>query len=183
KHGVVLFDPYGTFTKLGRRKVEQVTSLEHFYRRLAFLQHRNKPFALSLKGFKDTQTYDLFCRIIWEVADGGKILEIVCDEMKRYLPSPTVLNDGLTEILQGGRKYGLIFHGIFHRPQTIPKDLVRGCKRKWIGLQDSMADARYWADEIDIDAREIAALDELEYFFKSGAIGSTVRGKLKPLKR
>ena len=183
KSSVVIFDPYGTFTKLGRRKVEQVTSVEHFYRRLAFLHERNKPFVLAFAGSNDTRVFDAFCRIVWAVADGNKLLEVVCDEMIRYLPSATAANEGLKEILQGGRKFGLVFHGIFQRAQEVPKTIVRGCARKWIGKPDSMADARYWADEIDVEAREIGALNDLDYYFKSGGIGSTVKGRLKPLKR
>ncbi|TCT60147.1 hypothetical protein [Vibrio crassostreae] len=179
---VVIFDPYGTFDSLDGRKVQVFTQCERFYPRLAALMKGNRSFVIAFRS-GDKKVFEWFCRCVWAVADGQKPLHVVCEEMIRVLPSAHEANEGVREILQGGRKFGLIFHGVFQRAQEVPKSIVRGCARKWIGKPDSIADAKYWSPEMDVDAKAIASLDELEYYFKAGGIGSTVKGRLSPLRR
>lgn len=180
---VVLWDPYKTFNKVGRRKVEQHTEFEHFYRRLAYLHGRSRgqPFAISLVGKSGKEAFELFGKMVWSVADGNKILHVVFEELLRVVTSTAKADGILGELYQGGRKFGLICHALFQRGQEVPKTVLRGSPYKWVGKVDDVDDAKYWAPKLDKPPQEIAALVDLHYFLKSPGANNVTKGILRPL--
>ncbi len=179
---VVIFDTYGTYQRLSGRYVYKARTLPQFYKKLARLMVGKKPFVLAYVGGRTLAQFELFNRMIWSVADGGKPLHIVYEELIRFVTSTAKAEGMLGEIYQGGRKFGLVAHAIFQRGQEVPKTVLRGSQIKWVGKCDGFQDAKYWEKEIDVPASDIANLESLNYYLKRAGIGNVTKGKLKPLR-
>lgn len=181
KEDVVIFDTYGTFNRLGGRAVHKAHTLSVFYKKLVKLRAGKKPFVLAFVGGRTYKQFELFNKMVWGVADGSKALHIVYEELIRFVTSTAKAEGMLAEIYQGGRKFGLVAHAVFQRGQEVPKTVLRGSQIKWVGKCDGKQDAKYWENEIDVPANDIANLKPLEYYLKFAGIGNVEKGKLRPL--
>lgn len=178
---VIIFDTYETFQKLGKRKVYKAKTAKQFISNMMKLRKQNKPFVASFVGKRSLEEFEFFQKVAWQFADGNRALHIINEELIRFVTSISKAEGQLGENYQGGRKFGLVCHSIFQRGQEVPKSVLRGSQIKWVGKQDDSADAKYWAERIDVSINDVAALVDLEYFVKRQGIGNVVRGKLKHL--
>ncbi len=175
---IALFDPYCAHDKIARKTIIKTYSLKEFAYTLAKTMNQKKPFAVSLCGVYGVAQLDMFARILWQLADGHKELHVAIEELAASVKSPNSISPQLAELWNGGRQFGLVMYSIFQRAQEVPKVIVRKSRFKWIGMQDSKADCKYWSVEIDIPTEDIFSLVELEYFLKETG-KSAIRGKLR----
>lgn len=178
---VIIFDTYGTFERLGKRKVYKAKNAKTFINAMMKFRSKGKPFVLALVGKRTQADFEWFQKVAWEFADGQRPLHIINEELIRFVNSVAKAEGQLAENYQGGRKFGLVCHSVFQRGQEVPKSVLRGSQIKWIGKQDDFADAKYWEDKIDVPAHDIAKLVDLEYYIKRAGINNVKRGKLRPI--
>lgn len=179
---VIIFDTYGTFAKLGKRKVYKARTAKTFLNALLRLRSQPKPFVLAFVGMRTQEQFEFYQQVAWAFADGQRPLHIINEELIRFVTSVAKAEGQLAENYQGGRKFGLVCHSVFQRGQEVPKSVLRGSQIKWIGKQDDFADAKYWEDKIDVPAQQLATLVDLEFYIKRAGINNVKKGKLMPIR-
>lgn len=146
----------------------------HFYGRKGFMkaleiaERGGKGFRLFYAGPKSVKEFEWFCEIVWAILDGNKLTHLIVEELSRVSPSAAKASPNAAELLNEGRKYGLIFHGTSQKPQEVAKTFFDQCDIKYIGMQRSKKMQTRMAEEIDLVAADIAALKELEFYRDDG---------------
>lgn len=190
---VAILDIYGDYlpsmkrklSGLGGRKVYHYTTRTTFYRAFIDAWSSGKPFAVAYQPqCKNADDYKAesawFADLVWNAADGNRRLHVVFEEMAKYMDGTGKASNRIGEIATGGRKFGLVNHFVFQRPTEVPKTIITQSIVKVVGAQEAMIDARRWAEELDCDVSEIAALgpmnerekNKLYYLVKRAGIGN-----------
>jgi DNA helicase HerA-like ATPase len=188
----VIFDVYGDYLPNRRRKVSGLGSgrkVHHYSTRRTFLNAfaeawaSGKGFAVAYQpNFKDDKAYkveaDWFADVVWRASDGNRRLDVIFEEMAKYMDGTGKATGRIGEIATGGRKFGLVAHFVFQRPTEVPKTLTSQAAITIIGAQQTMKDAKIWQEELDCEISEIVALGVLNqenkkyYLVKRGGIGN-----------
>ncbi|MBY6095131.1 hypothetical protein [Ferrimonas balearica] len=113
-----------------------------------------------------------FCGLMWAAADGNRRLDVVIEELAKWVDTAGKEQSTLGECLTGGRKFGLVMHTVAQRPVEVPKTITTQSSYKVVGMQESRADAERMMRELDCSFEEIAALKPLQYLVKSPGLGN-----------
>lgn len=152
--------------------------------KIAFMKALNsaakskKPFRIGWAGEDDHETFVWFVDKVWKILDGDFDTWIILEEMadlemgQRPLP-------GLGKLQKRARKYGGILVSNSQRVQEIPKSLITQSREIYIGQQEAH-DAKYLERIIGISARELEALQPLEFFKKKDGVWTKTKIKYKP---
>ena len=82
--------------------------------------------------------------------------------------SPAKAPDGWHTLVSRGRKRGIKIYGVTQRPSESDKTIMGNSTLKHVGFMPRAKDRKYMADEMDIDQRELDALEPLEWIEKEG---------------
>ncbi len=187
-----IFDIYGDYRPNRRRRVSGLgngRTVHHYSTRRTFLNAfaeawaSGKGFAVAYQpNFKDDKAYkveaDWFADVVWRASDGNRRLDVIFEEMARYLDGTGKATGRIGEIATGGRKFGLVYHFVFQRPAEVPKTLTSQAAITVIGAQQTKLDAKRWTEELDCELSEIIELGRLNqqfkkyYLVKRGGIGN-----------
>lgn len=188
----VLFDPMGDYTPSRVRKLSGLgngRTVHHYTSRAGFLAafsdawRTKKTFAIAYTP-KAEQGEALraealwFGDLVWKASDGKRELHAVFEEVPRYSNNPVADKSILGAIASAGRKYGIVAHWVFQRPTQIPKTFINDASEYIVGAQQSMKDAKRWAEELDCDLAAIVELGRLNkprekhYLHKKEGIGN-----------
>lgn len=188
----VLFDPLGDYRASSLRKLSGLgngRAVHHYSTRrgfaLAFAEawQSGKGFAIAYtpkaeQGDAMRAEALFFADLVWKASDGNRELHAVFEEVPRYSNNPVADKSILGAIASAGRKYGLIAHWVFQRPTQIPKTFIDDAAEYVVGAQQSMKDAKRWAEELDCPLSEIVELGKLNkprekhYLHKKEGIGN-----------
>lgn len=146
----------------------------HFYTRKGFREallaaiRRGGGFRLFYGGKKSVEEFEWFCEVVWATLDGNVLTFCIVEELSRVSPSAAKASPNAAELLNEGRKFGLVFHGTSQKPQEVAKTFFDQCDIKYVGMQRSRRMQARMADEIDLEAADIAALRELQFYRDDG---------------
>lgn len=146
----------------------------HFYSRASFakaLRHaiaKGGGFRIFYAGKKSVKEFEWFCEVVWSILDGNHLTFCIVEELARVSPSAAKASTNAAELLNEGRKYGLVFHGTSQKPQEVAKTYFDQCDIKYIGMQRSKAMLKRMAEQIDLEPADIKALKPLQFFRDDG---------------
>lgn len=123
--------------------------------------------------------WEWFCKVVWALLDGDRITYVVGEELSAVCATVSRAGAAAAQLLNQGRKYGLIFHGTTQRPQEIAKTYYDACPIKWIGQQAGAAMQRKMAEQACVRPGDIAALNQLEFYVHDGTAAPATKVKLK----
>jgi hypothetical protein len=177
---LAIFDPYGDYVYKTGSKIDTGFAgkrVYHYRTRTEFLKaFRNawaskKPFRVAYMPDMPTRAEMLwFCEVMWLAADGARRLDVIIEEVAKWVESPAKEQSRLGECMTGGRKFGLVMHLAFQRSTEVPKTITSEAKYKLVGVQGDKAGIKRMADECDCSYEELASLQPLQYIFKKPGI-------------
>lgn len=129
-----------------------------------------KQFRLAYTGGTCEADHEWFCRLVFSLLDGRKLLYVIDEELGAAGQRTGAAAPGHAKLMNQGRKYGLRYHGVVQFSQEVPKTVYRNCEIKYVGNLETKA-AKEIAQELDIDWREIASLPALTFWVKDPAKG------------
>ncbi|WP_419536189.1 hypothetical protein [Endozoicomonas sp.] len=127
------------------------------------------------------EDYEWFCGVIWAVLDGNHKTHVIAEELSQVCKHAGKASNNAAVLLNQGRKYGLVFHGVSQKPQEISKTYFDQCERKYIGVFRGK-NANLMADYLasDLAAADISALQPLQFYYDDGqATSQPVLKKLR----
>ena len=174
---LAIFDPYGDYEYrtddpknrgFGGKRVFHYETRKSFMYAFIAAWSSKKPFRVAFKPHKPSRADMLwFCDLMWAAADGNRRLDVVIEELAKWVESAGKEQSILGECLTGGRKFGLVMHTVFQRSTEVPKTIISQSPFKYVGKQPSRADAKRMAAECEIDIADILDLSDL-LFYKKG---------------
>lgn len=187
---VAFWDLYGQYQGkefLGR-KVRTYATLGGFLRAMQAGRKTKQGFKIAFTPRnppKDKSAIrELFlkaCGIVWGMGNGQhpKTLHFVAEEINRVTITTGDEDSIYGELLEAGRKFGLMVHSVSQRLAPIPNTVISQSGYKWIGCQNLISDVERVAKEMQVKPAEIMQLNKLEYYFKGEGFGNTKKGKLR----
>lgn len=151
-------------------------TLADFLRHVRAAARSGKPYRIAYTGRQDDQketvdNFERFCKIVWAVLDGtpGKEVDVIIEELADVSPGAGRATVEFGRLLRRSRKYGCRLHMTSQRPQEIAKTALSQAGKLFVGTQQTSADRKHLAAMIDVPETELATLQPLEFFIKSGA--------------
>ena len=177
---VAFWDPHEDYPDFRGRAVRRYTSFLQFAQALAAGRRTKQGFKIALTVPETRENFLKFCQIVKKMGDGhhAKLLHVVTEEVPQVTESLAKEKSVFGWLLSVGRKFGFVMHCVGQRPTEMSKTVLSQCIYKWVGMQQSFADAERMRKEIEVLLTDIQALKKLEYFYKSPGIGNVTRGKL-----
>ncbi|WP_018691980.1 hypothetical protein [Algicola sagamiensis] len=177
---VVFWDPHQDYEEFRGRKVRRYTSFKRFFQALHAGRKTKQGFKIALTVEETRENFLKFCDIVKTQGDGkhSKRLHVVIEELPQVTEGIGKEKGVYGWLMTVGRKFGFIVHSIGQRTTEMSKTTLSQSPIKWIGIQNSRADAKRMADEADITIEDILALQPLQYFLKKPGIGNYSRGKI-----
>ncbi|WP_419536209.1 hypothetical protein [Endozoicomonas sp.] len=127
------------------------------------------------------EDYEWFCGVVWAVLDGNHKTHVIAEELSQVCKHAGKASNNAAVLLNQGRKYGLVFHGVSQKPQEISKTYFDQCERKYIGVfrgKNASLMADYLAS--DLTGADISALQPLQFYYDDGqATSQPVLKKMK----
>lgn len=129
---------------------------------------KKAPFSIGFCG-NDIDDFEFFCSVVWSVLDGNCETYVIAEELSHVCKSSGKASVNAARLLNQGRKYGLVFHGVSQKPQEISKTFYDQCERKYVG-RFSGDNARKMARYLfgDVSERDVESLKNLEFLYDSG---------------
>ena len=129
-----------------------------------------KAFRLAYCG-NTPEEFDWLCRVIWACLDGRYNTFFIVEELSHVCSSIAKATPHAARLLNQGRKYGLVFHGVSQKPQEISKTYFDQCERKYIGRFRG-ANAKRMASFLcgAVTAEDVEALKPLQFYYDSGDV-------------
>ncbi|WP_018691522.1 hypothetical protein [Algicola sagamiensis] len=180
KDQVVFWDPHQDYDQFRGRPVRRYTCFKRFFQALHESRKSLRGFKIALTVEETRKNFLKFCEIVKTQGDGDhpKRLHVVIEELPQVTEGIGKEKGSYGWLMTVGRKFGFIVHSIGQRTTEMSKTTLSQSPIKWIGIQNSRADAKRMADEADIPIEDILALQPLQYFLKKPGIGNYTKGKL-----
>lgn len=107
--------------------------------------------------------FEWFCSVVWSILDGDHITHCIMEELSQVCPSAAKATNNAAQLINQGRKFGLVIHGVSQKPQEIAKTFFDQCERKYIGCFNG-ANAKKMSDYIgkNVTPEQIAGLQPEE---------------------
>lgn len=187
---VLIWDLYGQYKgqKLLGREVRTYSTLKAFFAAAKAGRKTNQGFKIAFTPKQDLsnkkqrrEVFLKFCQICWALGDGKhkKLLHCYLEEINRVTNTTGNEDSIYGEMLEGGRKFGLVVHSVSQRLQPIPNTVIAQSPYKWVGVQEAIGDVNRVSQELGLKDTEIISLKKGEYYFKSHGFGNIKKGKLK----
>lgn len=178
---VVFWDPHEDYDdKFKNREIRRYHSFKKFFEALYAGRKTKQGFKIALSVPETRENFLKFCELVKSVGDGhhAKLLHVICEEVPQVTQSVGKEKGPYGWLLSVGRKYGFVVHSLGQRVVEMSKTTLSQSPYKWIGAQESRADAKRMSDETDIPIDELLDLVPLEYYMKSPGRGNFKKGKL-----
>lgn len=179
---IVFWDPHEDYAgEFKGRKVRRYRSFTKFFQALLAGRKTKRGFKIALTVPESRENFLRFCKIVKGFGNGKhtKRLHVVCEEVPQVTESVGKEVGEYGWLLSVGRKFGIVVHSVGQRVVEMSKTTLSQSQYKWIGAQESRADAKRMADETDVDINDILSLEPLEYYFKSPGLGKVEKDKLR----
>jgi len=178
---VVFWDPHEDYDDIFKGKpVRRYYNFKSFFSALYAGRKTKQGFKIALTVPENRKNFLYFCGLVKGMGNGTHIkrLHVVCEEVPQVTESVGKEKGAYGWLMSVGRKYGIIVHSVGQRVVEMSKTTLSQSGYKWIGAQESKADAKRMSDETDIPLKDILELEPLEYFYKMPRLGNFTRGKL-----
>ena len=178
---VVFWDPHEDYDdEFKGRKVRRYKSFKRFFEALYAGRKTKQGFKIALSVPETRENFLKFCDVVKSVGDGHhpKLLHVICEEVPQVTESIGKEKGPYGWLLSVGRKYGFVVHSLGQRVVEMSKTTLSQSPYKWIGAQESRADAERMSKETDIPVNDLLALVPLEFYLKSPGLGNFERGIL-----
>ncbi|QUI70515.1 hypothetical protein [Pseudoalteromonas sp. M8] len=177
---IVFWDPHEDYDEFKGRKVRRYRSFSKFFNALLAGRKTNQGFKVALTVPESRKNFLKFCEIVKGFGNGKhkKRLHVVCEEVPQVTESVGKEVGAYGWLLSVGRKFGFVIHSVGQRVVEMSKTTLSQSQFKWVGYQESDADANRMAKETGVPLSDIDSLIPLEYYFKSPGRGNYKKGKL-----
>ncbi|WP_416308539.1 hypothetical protein [Neptunicella sp. SCSIO 80796] len=177
---VAFWDPHHDYTEFRGRVVRRYTSFVSFAKAIAAGRKTRQGFKIALTVPESRKNFLQFCEIVKAFGNGrhAKRFHLVHEEVPQVTDTVSKEKSVYGWLLSVGRKFGFINHSIGQRVVEMSKTTLSMSRYKWIGAQESRADAERMSKESDIPVNDILALKPLDYYLKSPGIGNVQKGRL-----
>lgn len=172
---VILWDNNGDHAGLHTENKKQFIRLL----KTGISQHAStgKGFRVAYAGY-DHDDFEWFCNVVWAVLDGDHLTYVIGEELSQVCKHPGKASPNAARLLNQGRKFGLVFHGVSQKPQEISKTFFDQCDRKYIGCfrgDNAAKMARYLGKGLIGEVKtldKILSLKPLEFIYDDGQAAS-----------
>jgi len=124
--------------------------------------------------------HEFFCEAVCAMLDGKKPVVVVDEELARSCKSAGKAEAWHGQLINEGRKYGMIYQGVVQIPQRVPKDVFDNCETLIVG--NSFRLPEYVTEAFGVSREVGISLKPLEFMI-CGADGSQKRVIFKYKKR
>lgn len=159
-------------------KAVHVESMAGFIRAVKAGIRSRRGFRIAYSGDDTPENFEVFCSVVWAIADGKIPLYIIIEELADAAPSTGKASPNFGRVLRKIRKFNGRLHITSQRGTEIPKTAYTQCPNKYIGIQEG-ADVERMAKLAGIEARKIRELTNLEFYVKQAGAGEPEKIKLK----
>lgn len=135
-------------------------------------------FRIAWSGADDPETFEWWCRVVWEALNGNRLTFVIIEELADVSPSAGKATPWFGKLLRRGRKYGAVLHMTTQRGTEISKTCYTQAGRKWIGQQEAN-DVRRMAQLAAVPESEVAALESLQFLVKPQGAAPAERVNLR----
>lgn len=95
-----------------------------------------KPFRLAFSGVLDAvKDHEWWCSIVWAALDGNYQTYVIDEELSASCVSTAKAEPNAAKLLNQGRKYGMVYHGIAQVPTEISKTYFNQTEVFYVGQQ------------------------------------------------
>ena len=154
---VVVWDPYES------HDVFYTKSLPEFGKNLADAVRSGKGFRIGLAVNPDLDAFEMFCRMVWAMADGTKQTIVIVEELAD-VAGPGKASQAWGTMVRVGRKYGLVLFPATQRPQEVDKTIFTQASRVWVGLVSNY-DHKYVQRNTGISVEQLESIAPESYRF------------------
>lgn len=153
-------------------------SIPAFGRALLKAVKSGKPFNIALTVDPTKENYELFCELVWEIADGRRKTLIVVEEKSdvAWSIAKTGKYDGY--IQRKGRKYWLHVWTVTQAPTEIDKTTWKQAIYKWCGFIEDDLTVNKMKGVMRVPIDKLTTMEQGEYYLKIGGIRDPQHGKV-----
>lgn len=134
------------------------------------------PESLNTKAFKET--FDRFCRIVWELPGWAVVVEELSQVTTASWAPPA-----WKKLSTAGRHRGITLIGLSQRPAQVDKDFFGNCSEIRTYAVGYKSDAVAMAETMFLDYRDVLKLQKFQYIHRDKAAGTNTPGVVSPPKR
>lgn len=120
-------------------------------------------FRVAYTGGCSEEDHEWFCAFVWSILDGKKFTYVIDEELGGSGQRTGSAAPHHARLINQGRKYGLIYHGVIQFAQELPKTVYRNCDVKYVGRLDVGA-SKMISLEIDVPWQEIKNQQALQFW-------------------
>ena len=120
-------------------------------------------------GFGESD-HEWFCQFVFSVLDGRRLTYVIDEELGAAGERTGKAARHHARLMNQGRKFGLVYHGVVQFPTELPKTVYRNCEVKYVGPLDNDTATRI-AREVGIPAAKISAQKPLQFWVSDPAHG------------
>ena len=123
-----------------------------------------KPFRLAFSGGDGSvDDFEWWCSVVWAALDGNHKTHVLVEELSAVCHSVAKASPNAAKLLNQGRKYGMIFHGVAQKPQEISKTYYDQAEVFFIGQQRGV-NIKKCAVLLGLKDEQITALESLQFW-------------------
>lgn len=139
-------------------------------------------FRIFWSGPASPDEMEWFCKVVWAMLDGKKLLYALVEELSPLSRSSGKADPMAAMLLNEGRKYGLIFIGTSQKPQEVSKTFIDSANMMYIGQQKATQVGRI-ARLIGVHDDEVRKLQPLQFLRDDGSANppQLIQAKYKPM--
>lgn len=122
-----------------------------------------KPFRLAYSGGVSPLDHEWWCDVVWAALDGNFQTFVLSEELSAVCLSIAKAAPSAARLINQGRKYGMVFHGITQKPQEISKTYFDMTEIFYVGQQRG-DNVKKCAKLLGIGVDDIEKLEPLEFW-------------------
>lgn len=132
---------------------------------------RGGGFRIAYCGGDSEADHEWFCDFVWQLLDGGIETYVIDEELGGSGQRSGAAAPKHARLMNQGRKYGMVYHGVVQFPTEVPKTVYRNCPVKYCGRQDDIEIAKKLAPMMGLQAEHIYDQPELHFYVRDPSQG------------
>ncbi|MAY02910.1 MAG: hypothetical protein CMQ38_08045 [Gammaproteobacteria bacterium] len=133
-----------------------------------------KGFRIAYSGGYAEADHEWFCELMFSILNGKKITYIIDEELGASGNRSGKAAPHHARLLNQGRKYGMIYHGVVQFPTEVAKTVYRNCDVKYCGILETEI-AKRMAVEINVPWEKIVNQVPLQFWHRDPQNGMEAR--------
>ncbi len=125
---------------------------------------------VSYVGGFGEDDHEWFCQLVFALLDGRRLTYVIDEELGSAGVRSGRAAKHHARLMNQGRKFGLVYHGVVQFPTELPKTVYRNCEVKYVGPLDVDTAARI-SREVGVPTAKISSQIPLQFWVNDPAQG------------